>query len=435
MLFLIFVATFRAVESNARCSRKGACMKFRKIVLLLVIRGSCYRRLFRRAHPVARLHNRSRTFALGNSCRRAARNFAIPVRRASSPTVEAHSGRFERSPRKLYRSLRRLPRSGRLRPNQRRPATNIPGFPTCACRNRKISPTASSVHHSQRRPAHRHARLGQAPRRAVRRQLEAGSVHPQSAQPDQRRTRPANRRDKLSSLHRLRLLPEVPRANLRALAQKRPWPTSFAIRANPRTSSSPISPQTKSPGLQRTRSRSSTAASGSSVTSPKLAMIITRTRAMGRHQQSLAPLFRSQRRDWLGAVLSSRQHAAPHRPHLRRLPLRRLRYPHQKKSPSGTSAANAATAPAASTWRTQRAAISLNPAHMDYVQASDTCIQCHSQGRPLTSPIEGKYYDCPSAISRVQTCRIFGSWRNTSSAKPLSRISPTAQPTKIACRE
>lgn len=37
----------------------------------------------------------------------------------------------------------------------------------------------------------------------------------------------------------------------------------------------------------------------------------------------------------------------------------------------------------------------LNPARMDYVQASDTCIQCHSQGRPLTNPIEGKYYDWP----------------------------------------
>ena len=32
---------------------------------------------------------------------------------------------------------------------------------------------------------------------------------------------------------------------------------------------------------------------------------------------------------------------------------------------------------------------------MDYVAASDTCIQCHSQGRPLTNPIEGKYYDWP----------------------------------------
>jgi predicted CXXCH cytochrome family protein len=37
----------------------------------------------------------------------------------------------------------------------------------------------------------------------------------------------------------------------------------------------------------------------------------------------------------------------------------------------------------------------LNPAHMDYVAATDTCIQCHSQGRPLANPIEGKYYDWP----------------------------------------
>lgn len=38
----------------------------------------------------------------------------------------------------------------------------------------------------------------------------------------------------------------------------------------------------------------------------------------------------------------------------------------------------------------------LNPAHMDYVAASDTCIQCHSQGQPLSNPIEGKYYDWPA---------------------------------------
>jgi predicted CXXCH cytochrome family protein len=37
----------------------------------------------------------------------------------------------------------------------------------------------------------------------------------------------------------------------------------------------------------------------------------------------------------------------------------------------------------------------LNPERMDYVSASDTCIQCHSQGRPLSNPIEGKYYDWP----------------------------------------
>jgi predicted CXXCH cytochrome family protein len=37
----------------------------------------------------------------------------------------------------------------------------------------------------------------------------------------------------------------------------------------------------------------------------------------------------------------------------------------------------------------------LNPAQMDDVAANDTCIQCHSQGQPLTNPIGGKYYDWP----------------------------------------
>jgi predicted CXXCH cytochrome family protein len=37
----------------------------------------------------------------------------------------------------------------------------------------------------------------------------------------------------------------------------------------------------------------------------------------------------------------------------------------------------------------------INPARLDSVQANDVCIQCHSQGRPLTNPIEGKYYDWP----------------------------------------
>jgi predicted CXXCH cytochrome family protein len=37
----------------------------------------------------------------------------------------------------------------------------------------------------------------------------------------------------------------------------------------------------------------------------------------------------------------------------------------------------------------------LNPERMNSVRANDTCIQCHSQGRPPTSPIEGQYYDWP----------------------------------------
>jgi predicted CXXCH cytochrome family protein len=37
----------------------------------------------------------------------------------------------------------------------------------------------------------------------------------------------------------------------------------------------------------------------------------------------------------------------------------------------------------------------VNPARLDFVQANNVCIQCHSQGQPLTNPIEGKYYDWP----------------------------------------
>jgi predicted CXXCH cytochrome family protein len=37
----------------------------------------------------------------------------------------------------------------------------------------------------------------------------------------------------------------------------------------------------------------------------------------------------------------------------------------------------------------------VNPARLDSVQANNVCVQCHSQGQPLTSPIDGKYYDWP----------------------------------------
>ena len=37
----------------------------------------------------------------------------------------------------------------------------------------------------------------------------------------------------------------------------------------------------------------------------------------------------------------------------------------------------------------------LNPARMDFVHANDTCIQCHSQGQPLSNPKAGRYYDWP----------------------------------------
>jgi predicted CXXCH cytochrome family protein len=37
----------------------------------------------------------------------------------------------------------------------------------------------------------------------------------------------------------------------------------------------------------------------------------------------------------------------------------------------------------------------LNPAHMDYVDANNSCIQCHSEGKPTANPHEGRYFDWP----------------------------------------
>ncbi|MFN8058566.1 MAG: cytochrome c3 family protein [Vicinamibacterales bacterium] len=37
----------------------------------------------------------------------------------------------------------------------------------------------------------------------------------------------------------------------------------------------------------------------------------------------------------------------------------------------------------------------VNPARLDTVKATDICVQCHSQGKPLSNPIEGRHYDWP----------------------------------------
>jgi predicted CXXCH cytochrome family protein len=37
----------------------------------------------------------------------------------------------------------------------------------------------------------------------------------------------------------------------------------------------------------------------------------------------------------------------------------------------------------------------VNPARLNYVDATNTCVQCHSQGQPLTAPSQGKAYDWP----------------------------------------
>ena len=51
----------------------------------------------------------------------------------------------------------------------------------------------------------------------------------------------------------------------------------------------------------------------------------------------------------------------------------------------------------------------INPAQLDYVAANDTCIRCHSQGRPPGNPIDGKYYDWP--VGFHQGLRLADFWR------------------------
>ena len=49
----------------------------------------------------------------------------------------------------------------------------------------------------------------------------------------------------------------------------------------------------------------------------------------------------------------------------------------------------------------------VNPAKLDFVRANDTCIQCHSQGQPLTNPMQGKYYDWPVGFHQGANLRDF----------------------------
>lgn len=51
----------------------------------------------------------------------------------------------------------------------------------------------------------------------------------------------------------------------------------------------------------------------------------------------------------------------------------------------------------------------VNPGTLDYVRGNDVCMQCHTQGRPLTNPIDGKYYDWP--VGFLPSQRLADYWR------------------------
>jgi predicted CXXCH cytochrome family protein len=51
----------------------------------------------------------------------------------------------------------------------------------------------------------------------------------------------------------------------------------------------------------------------------------------------------------------------------------------------------------------------VNPDRLDFVRANDVCLQCHTQGRPSTNPIGGRYYDWPVGFLPGQ--RLADVWR------------------------
>src|SRR5579871_3415758 len=76
-----------------------------------------------------------------------------------------------------------------------------------------------------------------------------------------------------------------------------------------------------------------------------------------------------------------------------------------------------------------------NPGKMDYVAASDTCIQCHSQGQPLANPIEGKYYDWPVGYNAGLKLQDYWKLEEHTLGAPANFLHfPEAQRTRIACR-
>lgn len=51
----------------------------------------------------------------------------------------------------------------------------------------------------------------------------------------------------------------------------------------------------------------------------------------------------------------------------------------------------------------------VNPDTLDPVRGNDVCIQCHSQGQPLSNPVAGKYYDWP--VGFVPGKRLADFWK------------------------
>ena len=51
----------------------------------------------------------------------------------------------------------------------------------------------------------------------------------------------------------------------------------------------------------------------------------------------------------------------------------------------------------------------VNPRRLDLTRANDVCMQCHTQGKPLKNPLEGRYYDWP--VGYTPGDRLANTWQ------------------------
>ena len=275
-------------------------------------------------------------------------------------------------------------------------AANIRVRPFCAA-HRVDDGWRDFLSHPQRHPEHRHAGLAVAGPADLAACLSTCGICRRPRRCPRTRRRPAERLRRAGALRRIRLSCKTCHPAIYdaleedADGQRRARPA----RASGRHHSGPLQARPARPLFQGRRRASSTAASGSSATSRRSATTISRsprsgtspTRSGGPTSSRTAPTGGPR---FIRPTTSSARPARSATAATRSTTTSRPR-----PSPNGTSAASAATGPGASTSSSPTRENIVNPARLDYVHANDTCIQCHSQGRPLNNPIDGKYYDWP----------------------------------------
>ena len=290
------------------------------------------------------------------------------------------------------------------------------------------------LHHRKRSPTHRHARLEQSAQGILGKQLEARPLHSEPSSAPRRRTVAADGDRWFSPLRGLPGLREMPCGDLCALEEDADGQCCAGPAGRIPTPLFPILPPTPSPSSPRIRWPSSTAACGSNAISPRSATIIFLCPCNGTWAIARGVHIWSPRGRLVDGRVSSRQHAAAHRPlcdgcHSVDYDI------HTKQVAEWNVGCERCHGPGSEHVAHPTRGDILNPAHLDYVAANDTCIQCHSQGQPLKNPDRRKVLRLAGRLSRrSKTAGLLEARRLHSGRNQLLLISRTAPRTRTACR-